>query len=135
MKQKKQSVAEKIRLRIEGSKGSFLANDNISKFLLDGEIEALQAEVELAAADLLRALVIDTDNDHNTKDTAKRVAKMMMLEVFSGRYEPMPRMTDFPNTKMHPLGFPILPRCQNFTIFGVLPWTSNQLATFLRSPN
>ena len=46
---------------------------------------------------MLRALVIDTENDHNTQDTARRVAKMFVREVFSGRYLPEPPVTQFPN--------------------------------------
>ena len=46
---------------------------------------------------MLRALVIDTESDHNTNDTAKRVAKMFLTEVFRGRYVPMPAVTEFPN--------------------------------------
>ena len=46
---------------------------------------------------MLQALVIDTENDHNTQETAKRVAKMFLKETFSGRYVPTPRITAFPN--------------------------------------
>jgi GTP cyclohydrolase I len=46
---------------------------------------------------LLQSLVIDTANDHNTKDTARRVAKMFVRETFSGRYRPAPDITAFPN--------------------------------------
>ena len=46
---------------------------------------------------VLSSLVIDTDNDHNTKDTARRVAKMYVNEVFGGRFNPPPRVTTFPN--------------------------------------
>jgi GTP cyclohydrolase I len=48
-------------------------------------------------ADVLKALVIDTESDHNTNETAKRVAKMFIEEVFRGRYQPMPEVTEFPN--------------------------------------
>jgi GTP cyclohydrolase I len=46
---------------------------------------------------LLDALVIDTENDHNTEGTARRVAKMFIDEVFSGRYCAAPSITSFPN--------------------------------------
>ena len=49
--------------------------------------------------EVLRALVIDTDSDHNTQETAKRVAKMFIDEVFRGRYVPMPSVTEFPNVE------------------------------------
>ncbi|MGS0753971.1 GTP cyclohydrolase I [Roseateles sp. GG27B] len=73
------------------------ANDNIAKFILDGELDEIQAEVQLKMQEVLRALVIDTDSDHNTQETAKRVAKMFVREVFKGRYIPMPAVTEFPN--------------------------------------
>jgi GTP cyclohydrolase I len=43
--------------------------------------------------------VIDTDSDHNTHETAQRVAKMYLEEVFRGRYVPMPNVTEFPNVE------------------------------------
>lgn len=89
--------SEVIRNRIKQAGGRFFANDNIADFLLEGELEQLQFEVECRVENLLDALVIDTDNDHNTKGTAKRVAKMFMQEVYKGRYLPPPAITDFPN--------------------------------------
>ena len=41
--------------------------------------------------------MIDTESDHNTQDTARRVAKMFVREVFAGRYSEMPAITEFPN--------------------------------------
>lgn len=41
--------------------------------------------------------MIDTESDHNTNETAQRVAKMFVEEVFRGRYVPMPSVTEFPN--------------------------------------
>ncbi|MCV2371013.1 GTP cyclohydrolase I [Roseateles oligotrophus] len=73
------------------------ANDNIADFIEPGELEQLQAEVQAQMQGVLRALVIDTDSDHNTQDTAKRVAKMFVQEIFKGRYQPMPAVTEFPN--------------------------------------
>ena len=49
--------------------------------------------------EVLRSLVIDTDSDHNTQDTARRVAKMFVTEVFRGRYMPAPVITEFPNVE------------------------------------
>lgn len=85
------------RLRLSGQ--SFAANDNLAENLLPGELEKIQADVEEACHGLLRALVIDTKNDHNTQETAKRMAKMYVREVFKGRYEAMPPLKDFPNAK------------------------------------
>lgn len=93
------SMSESIINRIRQDGGSFHANDNISKYLQPNEIEHLQVEVEEKVKALLQALVIDTENDHNTQETAKRIAKMYFREVFAGRYDPQPKITDFPNAK------------------------------------
>lgn len=85
--------------RIKESGAPYFANDNISKFLKEGELKTLQHEVEKRADHFLRGLVIDIDNDHNTVGTAKRIAKMYLHEVFKGRYHPAPVITDFPNAK------------------------------------
>lgn len=74
------------------------ANDSIEQFIKKGELDDIQKRVEEAFQDVLDAMVIDTENDHNTRDTAKRVAKMFVREIFSGRFEPMPKVTAFPNT-------------------------------------
>ena len=90
-------VSERIRRRLESSRTRFFANDNISAFIEDGEHEALEAEVAGRFESVLRSLVIDVDHDHNTRDTARRVAKMYLNEVFAGRYRAAPSVTEFPN--------------------------------------
>ncbi len=90
-------VADRIRERIRGAHGRFRANDNIAGYLEDGELELLRQEVADRVEDVLRALVIDIETDHNTRDTARRVAKMYLTEVFAGRYVPQPPVTEFPN--------------------------------------
>jgi len=60
-------------------------------------LDLLQEEVQEKMEAVLQSLVIDTVNDHNTQETAKRVAKMYIRETFAGRYNPMPRITTFPN--------------------------------------
>jgi GTP cyclohydrolase I len=90
-------ASERIRYRLVGAQCRYHANDNISDFIEEGELDALKAEVEAKMQEVLRALVIDTDSDHNTQETAKRVAKMFISEVFVGRYTPMPSVTEFPN--------------------------------------
>jgi GTP cyclohydrolase I len=92
-------VADRIRERIRKARGRFHANDNISAYLEDGEFALLRQEVADKVAELLRALVIDTEGDHNTQDTARRVAKMYLTEVFGGRYVPEPPVTEFPNVR------------------------------------
>ena len=90
-------ISEKIRSRIKKDNARYHANDNISKYIEPGELEQLQEEVKEKLQGVLESLVIDTENDHNTQETAKRVAKMYLNETFGGRYAPMPRVTSFPN--------------------------------------
>ena len=92
-------VADRIRERIRKARGRFRANDNIAPYLEDGELEQLRLEVAGKIDEVLRALVIDTESDHNTQDTARRVAKMYLLEVFAGRYVAQPPVTEFPNVR------------------------------------
>jgi len=90
-------VSARIRARIKAAGVRFHANDNIAAFIHEGELEALQAEVQSKLAGVLESLVIDVESDHNTQDTAKRVAKMYVQEVFRGRYQAPPSVTEFPN--------------------------------------
>lgn len=91
------SASDRIRYRLIGADCRYHANDNISAFLMPGELAELEAEVRSRMQEVLHALVIDTESDHNTNQTAGRVARMFMTEVFRGRYVPMPAVTEFPN--------------------------------------
>ena len=86
-----------IRRRIKAQNARFHANDNISAFIKPGELEALVDEVAQKMQAVLESLVIDTESDHNTKGTSRRVAKMYVQEVFNGRYVEQPVLTKFPN--------------------------------------
>jgi GTP cyclohydrolase I len=87
-----------IRERLKLAESRFFANDNISAAIHSpDELVALEAEVQSKMHEVLQSLVIDTDNDHNTRETARRVAKMFVREVFAGRYVPAPAITTFPN--------------------------------------
>ena len=92
-------VSIQIRERIKASRQRFHANDNIADFIEPGELEKLLDEVEEKMKAVLSSLVIDTDNDHNTTDTARRVAKMYVQEVFKGRFVKPPVITEFPNVE------------------------------------
>jgi len=92
-------VSAKIRARIREANVRFHANDNIAAFVEPGELEALLEEVAGKMKGVLESLVIDTESDHNTQDTARRVAKMYLTEVFRGRYLPAPPVTEFPNAE------------------------------------
>ena len=90
-------VSVKIRERLLAARKKFHANDNIAECIAPGELEKLLDEVEIKMQGVLDSLVIDTVNDHNTDNTARRVAKMYVNEVFKGRYAPVPSITEFPN--------------------------------------
>ena len=92
-------VSVKIRERLLQARKRFHSNDNIAEFVQPGELEALLDEVEVKMRGVLESLVIDTDHDHNTADTARRVAKMYLQEVFKGRYVQAPSITEFPNAE------------------------------------
>jgi GTP cyclohydrolase I len=92
-------VSVRIRERLLAARKRFFANDNIADFIQPGELEQLLDEVEGKMQDVLDSLVIDTDNDHNTDKTARRVAKMYVNEVFKGRYVKVPTITEFPNAE------------------------------------
>tara|TARA_Y100000589_G_scaffold105607_1_gene100093 strand:+ start:1089 stop:1832 length:744 start_codon:yes stop_codon:yes gene_type:complete len=92
-------ISEIIKDRIVSQNKRFHANDNIAEFINPGELETLQKEVSSRVRELLKSLVIDIENDHNSQETAERVAKMYLHEVFKGRYYRQPNVTDFPNAK------------------------------------
>jgi GTP cyclohydrolase I len=92
-------VSARIRERLEAAGVRWYANDNIAAYIEPGELTALQQEVAGHLQGMLESLVIDTTRDHNTRDTARRVAKMYVQEVFRGRYHPMPPVTEFPNVE------------------------------------
>ncbi len=92
-------VSVKIRERLAQARKRFNANDNIAGFIEPGELESLLDEVEVKMQGVLDSLVIDTEGDHNTRNTARRVAKMYLNEVFKGRYVQAPAITEFPNAE------------------------------------
>lgn len=92
-------VSARIRARIEKANRRYHANDNISSFIEPGELEGLLEEVAGKMQGVLESLVIDVTHDHNTQDTARRVAKMYLNEVFRGRYIAQPPVTEFPNAE------------------------------------
>ena len=95
----RKAISQIIRDRVIAAGDPFFANDTIAHHISDIEREELKKEIEGKMQSVFDSLIIDTANDHNTKETAKRVAKMYVDEVFKGRYHPMPKVTDFPNAK------------------------------------
>ena len=92
-------MSDDIKNRLIKENVPFKANDSISDYLSDNDRNTIRKNVHKAVEQLLDALVIDRHNDHNTNETAKRVSKMYVDEVFKGRYYPMPKVTEFPNVK------------------------------------
>ncbi|MBK6638371.1 MAG: GTP cyclohydrolase I [Rhodocyclaceae bacterium] len=92
-------TSRRIRERIRVAQRRFHANDNIAEFLQPGELDDLLDEVAGKMKGVLESLVIDIESDHNTQDTARRVAKMYLTEVFRGRYMAAPPVTEFPNAE------------------------------------
>jgi GTP cyclohydrolase I len=95
----RKAISQIIRDRVIAAGDPFFANDTIAHHISDIEREELKKEIEGKMQGVFDSLIIDTANDHNTKETARRVAKMYVDEVFKGRYHPMPKVTDFPNAK------------------------------------
>ena len=91
------SVSETIRNRIKAAGGHYWAGDNIAEYIHFDEYDRLIEETTEAFEHVLDALVIDRETDPNSKGTAKRLAKMYFNEVMSGRYNPAPDATSFPN--------------------------------------
>ena len=92
-------VSVKIRERLQAAKRRVNANDNIAEFIEPGELDKLLDEVTHQMQGVLDSMVIDTADDHNTRSTARRVAKMYLTEVFRGRYVAPPTITEFPNAE------------------------------------
>jgi len=92
-------MSNKIIDKIIKAGGTYFANDNISQYLTKNDIDSIQEALEVKFREILDILVIDSENDHNTNETPQRIAKMYIREVFKGRYEQMPTITDFPNAK------------------------------------
>ena len=90
-------LADVIRAKMKREGKRFWAGDNISDYLHEGDIEKLIDEAALAFETVLDRLLIDKENDPNSKGTAQRLAKMYFNEIMAGRYEASPDATSFPN--------------------------------------
>ena len=91
------SKVKEIKQKLEEAGVRYWANDNISSVLEDGDKQALIEEAIPAFENVLQTLLIDTKTDPNSQDTARRMAKMYINEIMSGRYDPMPNPSAFPN--------------------------------------
>lgn len=73
------------------------ANEN--HVMNEEQITEMQYNVQALLQKVLETLQIDVDKDHNTADTAARIAKMWVCEKFKGRYIAAPKITIFPNVQ------------------------------------
>jgi GTP cyclohydrolase I len=90
-------ISEKIKQRIEAAGGRYWAGDNISQYIQPEEIDPLIDELNKRFDAVLDSLIIDRKTDPNSMGTGRRLAKMYVNEIMSGRYEPSPAATAFPN--------------------------------------
>jgi GTP cyclohydrolase I len=91
------SISQAVRENLKAQNKRFWAGDNISEFINSNTKELLLDEATVAFEHVLDALLIDRENDPNSKGTARRLAKMYFNEIMSGRYEAAPDATAFPN--------------------------------------
>jgi len=91
------SKSEEIKARLEQQGIRYWAGDNISKVLNEGDKQDLIEELTPKFESVLDSLLIDRNNDPNSMDTGRRLAKMYINELMAGRYDPMPNATAFPN--------------------------------------
>jgi GTP cyclohydrolase IA len=91
------NLSQAIRNQMQSNGKRFWAGDNISDYVDEEQKEVLIEEATAAFEQVLDTLLIDRQNDPNSKDTARRLAKMYFNEIMAGRYEPSPSATAFPN--------------------------------------
>ena len=91
------SKSDEIIKRLQDANIRYWAGDNISEVLKEGDKQDLIEELTPKFEAVLDSLVIDRHNDPNSMDTGRRLAKMYINEIMSGRYEPIPNATAFPN--------------------------------------
>jgi len=90
-------LSDVLRFKMKREGKRFWAGDNISEYVTDDFKEQLIDEAALAFELVLDRLLIDRENDPNSKGTARRLAKMYFNEIMAGRYETAPDATSFPN--------------------------------------
>ena len=93
----KYKVSDTIRNNLKQNNKRFWAGDNIAEYITDEDRHELIKEATEAFEQVLDTLLIDRENDPNSKGTAKRLAKMYFNEIMSGRYDEAPDATAFPN--------------------------------------
>ena len=74
-----------------------LGNEALDQTVGQAERAAMLDAAGKKLEELFDVLRIDFRNDHNTRETPRRVAKMYVEELLRGRYEAPPRITEFDN--------------------------------------
>lgn len=90
-------IGDYLRFKMKRDGKRFWAGDNISEYVTPDVKHKLIDEATEAFELVLNRLLIDTENDPNSKGTARRLAKMYFNEIMSGRYDAPPDATAFPN--------------------------------------
>ena len=91
------NLSQVIRDKMKSDNKRFWAGDNVSDYVDSNALPELIDEATAAFEQVLDTLLIDRENDPNSKGTARRLAKMYYNEIMAGRYEPAPDATAFPN--------------------------------------
>jgi GTP cyclohydrolase I len=78
-----------------------LCNEALDQPLTQAEREAMMAAAAQKVEELFDILCIDHRNDHNTRETPQRVAKMYVEEILEGRYTAPPKITEFDNAQAY----------------------------------
>lgn len=91
------NLAQSIRDKMVLDGKRFWAGDNVSEYITPEVKHKLIDEATEAFEMVLDRLLIDRATDPNSHGTARRLAKMYFNEIMSGRYEPAPAATAFPN--------------------------------------
>jgi GTP cyclohydrolase I len=89
--------SDQLKARLKEGNIRYWAGDNISQVMQAGDKEELIEELVPKFEAVLDSLLIDRENDPNSMDTGRRLAKMYIKELMSGRYDPIPNATAFPN--------------------------------------
>ena len=95
---------------VEAVAAASLGNQEIAGYMREADKLAMRDAATRKLEELFDILMIDHRNDHNTRDTPARVAKMFVEETLRGRFTAPPKITDFDNVE----------RCEQLIVTGPL---------------
>jgi GTP cyclohydrolase IA len=78
-----------------------LCNEALARPLSAASAELMKQSVARKFEEIFDILCIDHRNDHNTRDTPRRVAKMFVEELMRGRFSSPPKITEFENSAQY----------------------------------